>query len=80
MTTESLEDKLRNLHPKFKEAEAEHIASNVDAYTEMVRQISEVQAEMLNIPRFLPIPRELLDRFDSLAQKAWRVDELQNDN
>lgn len=44
----------------------------------MVREITRVQAQILfRAAQGRRVPQELHDKFNNLAKKAWRVDEIQ---
>jgi len=61
------------------EQEIELIASDPDEFTEMVRQITEVQGQIfLAENKGSPVPQEQRDKLDRLVIKAWLVDEVQS--
>ena len=61
------------------EQDIELIASDPDEFTEMVRQITEVQGEIfLAESKGSPVPQEQRDKLDQLVIKAWLVDEVQS--
>ena len=81
MAKESLDEKMRNMQPRFTEAEIEQIASDPDKYTDLVSQITHIEGKILIAGiHGLPISQDQHDELDRLVKKAWKVDELQKDN
>ena len=61
------------------EAEIEQIAIDSDKFTEMVREITEIQGQIFLAERQGKlVPQEQREKLDRLVKKSWRVDEVQS--
>ena len=75
MTVETLDFKLRNMHPRFKEAKVEQAAGNADEFLELVKDLTAVQGQIiLASTNGETITQEQRDKFDRLRDRVIEVD------